>query len=56
MIEYIELRYPLGQRRVMTMAAYAELPLEEVRGTRARIVTRAELVRLVMERRYGRAS
>ena len=45
MIEYIELRYPLGQRRVMTMAAYAALPAAEVRGSRARWVTRAEWIR-----------
>lgn len=35
MIEYLELRYPLGQRRMMTMAEYAALPSSEVRGTHA---------------------
>lgn len=50
MIEYIELLSPLGDRRVMTMAAYAELPLDEVRGSKARMVTRAELIRLVAQR------
>lgn len=50
MIEYIELLSPLGDRRVMTMAAYAELPLDEVRGSKARVVGRAELIRLVAQR------
>lgn len=56
MIEYIELTSALGQRRVMTFAAYAALPAAEVRASHARIVTRAELVRMLAERRYGRTS
>lgn len=45
MIEYLEIRYPLGQRRMMTMAEYAALPATEVRGTHARWVTRLEWIR-----------
>jgi hypothetical protein len=48
---HVALQRPFGAVEVMTREAYAEMPEEAVRGTIARLLSRAEAIRLYAEAR-----
>lgn len=52
---YIELTSPLGARQVVPVAAYIEIPAEALRGTRARLMTRDQVIRARVEARSERS-
>lgn len=49
--EYVEVTWPLGNREVVTAAAYRELPVDSLSCTKVRALTRAEVVKYLAWRR-----
>jgi hypothetical protein len=47
---FIALTHPLGAVEVMPMAAYLALPLAALVGTRARLVTRRDVIAMAVRR------